>query len=159
MRSSPETWAWHLSDLGIFQLQQDTEKAAGQDHPFCLELTINQSDSCRLKARVVNDLTSTAWGSLVKAELRWMFCLPLLLSASLWLMCGRGEAFASFCKGRRDFQSFWNGKWFRLILKKSNAKWTFSLPSVLRVLFMISSRRWVDTNVNNNSNLFSPKTS
>lgn len=101
--------------------------------------------------------TFTAWASLGNAEPRSTFCLPLLTSASSWLMCGRGEAFASFCKKQEIsfFFAFLEGKICCLMLN-SNTTSTLLLPSVLRVLFMISSRRWKSqtSNFSKNLNIF-----
>lgn len=74
------------------------QESSWSGHPFCLELIITLNDSCRSKGLSGQGELGLRLG---KAELRWVLCLPLLPSTSFWPMCGRGEAFASFCKGRR----------------------------------------------------------
>lgn len=121
-----------LSEPGIFQLQENTEKAADQSIRFAWNRHLT-SDSCTSKGLWDQRVPLTAWGSLGKAELRFMFCLPLLPSTSFWLMCGRGEAFSSFCKGTfflDFFAVFWNGKISCLIMLNSNSKNIYLVTSI-----------------------------
>lgn len=124
MRASPVTWVracLGCSSCRRTQRKQLTRASAATSH------------SCRPKGWWGHRAPLTAWGSLGKAELRSTFCLPLLPSTSFWLMCGRGEAFSSFCKGRffEIFLAvFWNGKTSCLIMLNSNSKDIYLVTSI-----------------------------